>query len=376
MVICMIRYSRRVTAAVLRATGGPFELTELAMAPPRDDEVVVRTVATGICGTDLEFAATMAPPVVLGHEGAGVVEEVGAGVTDLAPGDPVTMTFAHCGGCVRCRRGAPAYCNRFWEYNFIGTRPDGSTALHETALRDIGAGRQVAGHFLGQSAFASHVLARRSSVVRVPEGTDLRVSGPFGCGFQTGAGGVLNVLRPAPGEPIGIFGAGAVGAAAILAAVVAGCAPIVAVDVAPAKREQALALGATHVLDAGDGLVERVHEIVPDGLRYALDTTGRAEVVRAAVESLGAPGTCGVIGVGPSAEMSFEWRSVLNGRTITGIVAGGGVPQEFLPRLLDLHRQGSFPVERLLTHYPFTDIDTAVADVRAGRVGKAVLTFD
>jgi aryl-alcohol dehydrogenase len=359
----------RVTAAVLRAPEGPFELTELTLGPPRDDEVVVRTVAAGICGTDLEFASMMTLPVVLGHEGAGVVEQVGAGVQDLSPGDPVTMTFARCEECVRCRQRAFAYCDRFWECNFIGTRPDGSSAL-----RDL-EGRPVAGHFLGQSAFATHVLARRTSVVRVPEGTDLAVSAPFGCGFQTGAGGVLNVLRPEPGSSIAVFGAGAVGAAAILAAVIAGCAPIVAVDIAASRREQALALGATHVLDAGERLAERMREIVPEGLRYAIDTTGRAEVLRAAVESLGALGTCGAIGVGVSAEMSFEWRSMLNGRTLTGIIAGGGVPEEFLPRLLELHREGRFPVDRLLTHYPFSEINAAIADLKAGRVGKAVLTF-
>jgi aryl-alcohol dehydrogenase len=312
----------------------------------------------------------MTPPVVLGHEGAGVVEQVGSDVTDLAVGDPVTMTFAFCGECTRCRQGAPAYCDRFWEQNFIGSRPDGSTALSE-------ADAPVAGHFLGQSSFATHVVARRSSVVRVPADTDLTVLGPFGCGFQTGAGGVLNVLRPPAGSSIGIFGAGAVGAAAILGAVIAGCTTIVAVDINPAKLRQALALGATHVLSAAEpDLPARVREVVPDGLQYSLDTTGRADVLRAAVESLGQLGVCGVIGVGASAEMSFEWRSILNGRTVTGITAGASVPEEFLPRLVGLYREGRFPVDGLLTRYPFADINAAVADVRAGRVGKAVLTFD
>jgi aryl-alcohol dehydrogenase len=358
-----------VTAAVLRSADGPFELAELELAPPRADEVVVRLVSTGICGTDLEFRSMMTPPVVLGHEGAGIVTQVGNDVGDLAVGDPVTLTFAYCGECVRCAQGAPAYCDRFWEYNFIGSRPDGSTALSED-------GRPVAGHFLGQSSFATHVLARRGSVVRVPDGTDLTVVGPFGCGFQTGAGGVLNVLRPAPGASIGVFGAGAVGSAAILAAVVAGCSTIVAVDVNPAKLEQARALGATHVLSATDGdLPAAIREIVPAGLQYSLDTTGRADVLRAAVESLGQLGVCGVIGVGPSAEMSFEWRSILNGRTVTGITAGASVPDVFLPRLVELYRDGRFPVDTLLTRYAFADINTAVADLRAGAVGKPVLVF-
>lgn len=356
-----------LTAAVLRRPDGPFEFAELTLEPPRPDEVVVRVSSVGICGTDLEFAHMMSLPVVLGHEGAGTVEQVGEGVTDLAPGDKVAMTFAACGTCSRCERGAPAYCENFWAYNFIGTRPDGTSALSEDD-------QPVAGHFLGQSSFATHVLARRSSVVKVPDDTDLDPVGPFGCGFQTGAGGVLNVLRPEAGSSIGIFGAGAVGAAAILAAVVAGCEVIVAVDVNPQKLEQARALGATHVLRSDEGdLPARVREILPSGLDYSIDTTGRADVLRAAVESLGTLGRCGVIGVGPSAEMAFEWRSILNGRTVTGITAGSSVPEEFLPRLLELHRAGRFPVDRLLTYYPFEQINEAIADLRAGTVGKAVL---
>lgn len=361
---------RPVTAAVLRSPAGPFELADLQLDDPRPDEVVVRTVAAGICGTDLEFASMMATPVVLGHEGAGVVEQVGSGVDDLKPGDRVTMTFARCGTCRSCSARAFAYCERFWEYNFIGTRPDGSTALSD------GDGTPVNGHFLGQSSFASHTLAKRTSVVRVPDAMDLSVSAPFGCGFQTGAGGVLNVLRPAPGSSIAVFGAGAVGAAALAAAKIAGCATIIAVDVAQTRRDQALALGATHAIDAGEDLAERVRDLADGGVDFAIDTTGRAEVLRAAVEALAPLGTCGVIGVGASAEMSFEWRSVLNGRTITGIIAGGGVPEEFLPQLIDLHLEGRFPVDSLLTRFPFADINEAIAELRAGRVGKAVLTFE
>ncbi|WP_091944363.1 NAD(P)-dependent alcohol dehydrogenase [Trujillonella endophytica] len=360
-----------VTAAVLRDPAGPLELVQLELAPPRAGEVVVRLVSTGICGTDLEFRSMMTPPVVLGHEGAGIVEQVGEGVTDLAVGDPVALTFAFCGECGPCSQQAMAYCENFWQYNFIGTRPDGSTALSQD-------GQPVHGHFLGQSSFATHVLARRGSVVKVPEGTDLRVVGPFGCGFQTGAGGVLNVLRPAPGSSIAVFGAGAVGAAAILGAVEAGCTTIVAVDVNPAKLEQARALGATHAVSAAEpDLAERVRAEVPGGLQYSLDTTGRADVLRAAVESLAPLGVCGVIGVGASAEMSFEWRSILStGRSVVGITAGASVPEEFLPRLVELHRAGRFPVDGLLTHYPFAEVNRALDDVRAGRVGKAVLTFD
>jgi aryl-alcohol dehydrogenase len=213
-------------------------------------------------------------------------------------------------------------------------------------------------------------------VVPIAAEIDLRHVGPFGCGFQTGAGGVLNVLKPAPGSTIAVFGAGAVGAAALIAAGLSGCATIVAVDIDPAKLSAATALGATHTIDSSKpDVAGQLAEIVPAGLDFVIDTTGRADVLRTAVESLGPLGRAGVIGIGPSESMTFEWRSILNGRSVTGIIAGASVPQLFLPKLLDLHAEGRFPIDSMITYFPFEQINEAVAAIRAGEVAKAVLTF-
>lgn len=355
----------RITAAVLRQPGQPFVLEDIDLARPRPDEVLVRVESVGLCATDVEFSGFFGTPAVLGHEGAGIVEGVGARVTAVAPGDRVTMTFASCGGCPTCLGGAPSYCRYFDALNFTGRRPDGSTALSD-------AGAEVNGHFLGQSSFATHVVAPERAVVPVARNHDLSIAGPFGCGFQTGAGAVINVLRPAPGASLAVFGAGGVGLTAVMAAVLTGCSVIAAVDLDPARLRLARELGATHTATPDEPGV--LTEAAPHGFDFAIDTTGHAAVLRTAVESLGPLGRCGVVGVGPSQEMTFDWRSVLNGRSVTGIVGGSSLPPVFIPRLLDLHSAGRFPVDRLITRFPLERINDAVRAVREGAVCKAVLT--
>lgn len=359
----------RVTAAVLEANGAPFTITEVDLEEPRPDEVLVRVASAGVCATDLEFASFFPTPSVLGHEGAGVVEAVGTRVTSVRPGDHVAMSFASCGACRLCLSGSPAYCRTFDAVNFTGRRSDGTSALS----RD---GEPIGGHFLGQSAFASHVVAPERAVVPISPSIDLAHVGPFGCGFQTGAGAVLNVLQPRPGSSIAVFGTGAVGVAAIIAASLSGCRVITAVDIIASKLDAAMSCGATHAVNpaAQDGRAS-LAAIAPDGFDFVIDTTGREDVLRGAVEALVPLGRAGVIGVGPSESMSFGWRSVLNGRSITGIIGGSSVPQVFLPQLLELHAAGSFPVDRVMSYFPFEKINEAVAAVRAGEVGKAVLTF-
>ncbi|MFA1546550.1 NAD(P)-dependent alcohol dehydrogenase [Actinomadura chokoriensis] len=358
----------RVTAAVLDRPGEPFVLRDVELGPPRPEEVLVRLSAVGICATDLEFATFFEAPAVFGHEGAGIVERVGDQVTGIAPGDHVALSFTSCGHCRPCLTGSPGYCTRFDALNFSGRRPDGTSAVSM-------AGTEINAHFLGQSSFADHVIAPARAVVPIPKDADLTLAGPFGCGFQTGAGGVLNVLRPSPGSSIAIFGAGAVGVSSILAAVLSGCTTIAVVDLNAERLATARSLGATHGVAGGTGAARELSSIAPDGFDFAVDTTGRADVLRTAVEALGPLGTCGVIGVGPSEEMIFDWRSVLNGRTITGIIGGGAVPQVFVPELLALHAAGRFPVHEIVTHFPFERIGEAVDAARSGTAGKAVLTF-
>ncbi|TDE37303.1 NAD(P)-dependent alcohol dehydrogenase [Actinomadura sp. 6K520] len=358
----------RVTAAVLDRPGEPLALRDVELGPPRPDEVLVRLSAVGICATDLEFATFFEAPAVLGHEGAGIVERAGDRVTSVAPGDHVALSFTSCGRCRPCLTGSPGYCLRFDALNFSGRRPDGSSAV------SLG-GTEINAHFLGQSAFADHVVAPERAVVPIGKDADLTLAGPFGCGFQTGAGGVLNVLRPAPGSSIAIFGAGSVGIASVLAAALSGCTTVAVVDLNAERLATARSLGATHGVTGGEGAAEELRSIAPDGFDFVLETTGRADVLRTGVEALAPLGRCGVIGVGPSAEMSFDWRSVLNGRTITGIIGGGAIPQVFVPELLRLHAAGRFPVHEVVGHFPFERIGEAVDAARRGTVGKAVLTF-
>ena len=357
-----------ITVAAVTAAK-TFELRPAQLEEPRADEVLVRLSSVGICATDLHFATFLPTNAVLGHEGAGVVEAVGAGVAEVTAGDPVALAFTSCGVCTPCRRASPSYCAQFDALNFAGARADGSSALSIE-------GEPVYGHFLGQSSFATHAVVNARSVVKLPETADLRTAGPFGCGFMTGAGTILNILRPGPDSAVAIFGAGAVGLASVMAAAASGAQTIVAVDVSPGRLQTAQEVGATHVLDSREGdVVERIRAIVPDGLDGSVDTTGRADVVKAAVAALHTRGTCAVVGVGPSENVEIDWRTLLNGRTVTGVISGSSVPQVLVPQLLEWQRAGRFPVEKLMAHYAFADINEAAAATKRGDVIKAVLSF-
>lgn len=364
---------RSIRVAVARAPGEPFTLDDATLRAPRGDEVLVRVVATGLCHTDLIVRDQYYPvplPAVLGHEGAGVVEEVGPLVTDLAAGDHVVLSYAHCGRCDRCKAGDPAYCAQFYPLNFGGTDTDGSTAI-------TGAdGRPLHDHFFGQSSFATYALAREGNAVKVDPDVDPALLGPLGCGVQTGAGAVINALRVAPGSSFAAFGAGAVGLSAVMAAVVAGATTIVAVDVVPSRLELATELGATHTLDSREvDVVEAIREITGGGVDAALESTGRPDVLAQGIEALGSLGTMGVVGapkLGTSA--SFDVNNLLlGGRTIRGIVEGDSVPQVFIPQLVALHRQGRFPFDKLVRFYDLDDINTAVDDATSGATLKPVL---
>lgn len=356
-------------AAVLRSHGEPLSIEEVEIDDPHPFEVLVEMASVGICRTDTHALGEFPTPAILGHEGAGTVVSVGSSVTKVSPGDRVLTTIASCGACRRCLLGQGTYCERFDELNFSGHRPDGSTAARSR-------GEQVATHFLGQSCFATHAVVGERSVVRLGPEEDLTPLGPFGCGFQTGAGAVLNSLSAAAGSSIAVLGAGSVGLAAIAAASLAGCQPIIAVDIAPSRLETARTFGATDVVDPGGGdLASALRAVVPAGLDYALDTTGLAPVVRGAVDALNTRGTCGIIGVGNSTELTLDWLTMLNGRTVTGIIAGDSVPDVFLPELVALYRSGRFPVDALIEYFSFDDINRAIESSVEGKVVKPVLLF-
>lgn len=368
-----------VRAAVVREPNGSFVIEDLVLDDLRPDEVRVRLAATGVCHTDAVVRDQIYPtplPAVLGHEGAGTVESVGAAVTGIAPGDHVVLTVDSCGHCPQCATGKPTYCSDLYPRNFGGRRPDGTTALRP------GPGLppdEISSAFFGQSSFATHANVSSRAAVPVPKDIPLSLLGPLGCGIQTGAGAVLNTLRPHVGSSIAVFGAGAVGSAAVLAALAVGCTTVVAVDLHESRLHLAGSLGATHVVRVGDeDPVDAIMKLTGGrGVDYALDSTGAPGILRQAADSLAVGGTVGLVGSGrPGTEAAFETGlSITRGWTLKMIIEGDSVPSVFIPRLIDLWRAGRFPFDRLITRFPFDRINEAFAAAGNGAVIKPVLDF-
>lgn len=365
----------RTVAAVVHEVDAPFLLEEVELDEPRDNEVLVRMVATGLCHTDLSARAGIIPfplPGVVGHEGAGIVERVGRAVQRVVPNDHVLATFSSCGRCPECAAGHPAVCGSFHPLNLsAGTRPDGSHTIAQN-------GKSLSGHFFGQSSLARHALIDERSLVKVPDDARLDVLAPLGCGIQTGAGAVLNVLRPEPGSTLVVFGTGAVGCAAIMAAALSGAAKIVAVDLVAARLELARELGATDTIDASsiDAAAAIMELSSGRGADYTIEATGNTTVLSRAVQVLAPRGTCAILGTfGPQATVSLSPGFLLDGRRVIGISEGDSEPQRLIPALARLHSLGKLPIERLIRHYPFEQIEQAAADARDGKTIKPVLLF-
>lgn len=354
-------------AAVLRDPAGSFSIETIFLDDPGPDEVLVEIVGVGFCHTDLlPRVASIGMPIVCGHEGSGIVQAAGSEVADVAVGDRVVISFDFCGNCRSCRAEHPAYCSTFFPRNMSGRRLDGSTNAKDTA------GQYISTRWFGQSSFAGHAVVAARNVVRVDADLPLRLLGPLGCGFQTGAGAVLNSLAVQPDSSIVVFGAGAVGLAAVLAARTVGADTIVAVDLNGERLELASQLGATHVLHgAADNLGKQLRAVT-GGADYAIDTTGAPKVIGTAIDALHSSGVCGLVGA-QHGDLRINPMQIATGKTIKGIVEGDSVPRQFIPQLIDYWRRGAFPFERLITTFPLSDIGAAEQAVRAGSVVKAVL---
>jgi aryl-alcohol dehydrogenase len=362
----------QITAAVVREKFGAFTIDRLELSDPRPDEALVRIVASGMCQTDLhgrDGYYNTPYPAVFGHEGAGVVEAVGKDVTTFAPGDHVVISFPWCGSCPNCRRDLPSHCMKGPELKMRGTRADGSTLMSK-------GGAVVHSAFFQQSSFATHAIANERYMVKVRKDAPLELLGPFACSGQTGAGAVLNSMQPRAGDSFAVFGVGAVGLSALMAAKIAGCDPLIAIDVHDARLALAKALGATHAINhkGRTDVVAEIRKITGDGVRFSLETSAQPAVFREAVEALMAAGTCILLGSARSGtEVSFEMPFLQFGRVVRGVIQGESHPQQFIPKLVDFLMQGQMPVERMMTFYPLADINRAALDSSQGTTIKPVL---
>lgn len=363
----------KTTVAVVNEQGGDFSLEEVDLAELAADEVLVKIVATGLCHTDIHLKGFLPAemfPNVFGHEGAGIVEGIGAGVSGIEVGDHVVLSFRSCRVCENCKNDLVGYCDSALLLNYMGMRMDGTT----TYSRD---GATVFGSFFGQSSLSQHAIAYADNVVVVDKSVDLTKVAPYGCGFQTGAGTVLNVLKPTPADSLVVFGCGAVGLAAIAAAKHLGTGTIIAVDLLESRREAAAGFGAIGVDPQAEAdVVAKVKELTGGaGASYAIDTTAISTVVKQAQQSLKIRGTLIALGLGAE-EYAIDAIDLLQtGKVIKASIEGDSDPLEMVPRLIAMNAAGEFDVDGLIATYPFSEINTAVADVLAGKVVKPVLVW-
>jgi aryl-alcohol dehydrogenase len=291
-------------------------------------------------------------------------------VTGVAVGDRVVIGWPWCGRCRNCMAGRHRYCEQMPPMITSGGRPDGSTALRRRG------GGAVHSHFFGQSSFATRVITWERSVVVVPPEAPLELLGPLACGLSTGAGAVFNALRPPSGASIAIFGTGAVGLAATMAAREQGCTQIIGIDRVAHRLALARELGATETIDVTEtNAVDSIREITGgNGVDFSLECTGNVDVLRQAVDVLAMPGTCGIIGGAPAgAEFRLDHLTVLWGRQVRGILGGEGQSTALIGALIDLHRLGRFPLDRLVQAFELDQVNEAMEASASGEVLKPVL---
>lgn len=364
----------KINAAVTRAHAAPFHIEPIELDEPKAGEMLVKVVACGVCHTDESAQYEQVPtklPAVLGHEGAGIVEKVGSGVTEFQPGDRVGFSFAFCCQCPNCRSGRVFSCNNFNKINFGGVLREGSSRLSQNG--------QPLSMFFGQSAFAQYAVVDAENAVKVPyDDIDLAIVAPLGCGIQTGAGTVLNRLKPEFGSSLVVFGCGAVGMSAIMAARIAGCSKIIGVGGNENSLDLAMEVGATHVINRKKcaDIVEEIRAITSGGANYAIDTSGVTDFVRKGLHCLAPLGVLAIVGITPTMDIDMFGELMAEGKTITGVIEGDAVPKIFIPQMLEYYRQGRFPIDKIMKFYPFEEINQAFADSHGGNVIKAVLRME
>lgn len=365
----------KARALVVEAKDAPFVEQEVDLEDPARGEVLVRIIAAGVCHTDEITRRGDMPmpfPAILGHEGAGIVEQVGDGVDSVASGDKVIIGWPWCGECRNCLDGEPRYCLRTGDALVSGRRFKGERRGTTAYSR---AGKPINGHFFGQSSFATHSITTADALVKVPADTPVELLGPLACGLGTGAGAVLNEARPGLGDSVLIAGVGAVGLAAIMAARNSGVTTIIAADLHENRLALAREFGATHTINSGDAsLVEEVARITGSTVDFAFDCTGVIPVIEQLAETVGMLGTLVLIGGAPAdARFSLDHLRTLWGKRVIGVLGGGGRSGQLIPALVALYQQGRFPFDRLVRFYEMDQIEQALADSKSGEVIKPIL---
>jgi alcohol dehydrogenase len=370
-----------VAAAVLTSTAAsmpyadsrPLRVERLTLSPPGPGEVLVKVASAGLCHSDLSVVDGVRPrpvPMVLGHEAAGVVVEVGAGVTDVAVDDHVVFSFVPvCGACVPCQSGRPALCERGAAANTAGTLLSGRRVF---ARPD---GEPVHQH-LGVSGFAEYTVCAQESLVRIPAQLPLSRACLFGCALLTGVGAVLNTACARAGSSALVVGLGGVGLAAVMGARVAGCHPIIAVDLDAAKLDLARSLGATHAFAAADDVVTAVRDLTGGGADYSFEAAGHPDALATAYAATRRGGT--TVGIGlprADARVSFPALSlVAEERRLLGSYMGSSVPRRDVPRYIELYQAGALPVDALAgSLFALGDVNAALDRLAGGAVARQVL---
>lgn len=364
----------KIQAAVTREKG-KIAIETVELAEPKAGEVLVKMIASGICHTDTVVIEQYLPvvfPVVAGHEGVGVVEKVGPGVQSLAPGDRVVLTYPSCGVCSNCQNAHPYSCDDNFNMLFGGKYRDGTTRM---TTED---GKEISTMFM-QSSFATYTVADQDNTIKVDVDTeDLKKLCSLGCGVQTGAGAVLNRMKPNPGSSIAVFGCGAVGLAAIMAAKASGCTTIIAVH-GSKGREEALEFGATHTINGrNEDAAAKILELTGGkGVNYALESSGQPPMAVTMLRSMAKEGLAVTVSVTAGAEVPIALEPLIMNPSVTfaGCVEGHSNPKVFIPQLVKLYKEGMLPVDKMNKYYDFADIETAFKENHTGGVLKPILIF-
>jgi len=351
---------------------GEYAIRNAELGEPREDEVLVQMKGSGICHTDIAVMNQFIPtplPIALGHEGAGIIAAVGSNVRSYKRGDRVIISYSSCGECKPCRHGILGACVHFDQINF-GTTVEESSSMIKMDEKKVAT-------LFGQSSLSTYCVVKAKSLIKVPyDELDISILGPLACGVQTGAGTVLNKLRPGAGESIAIFGCGGVGLSAVMAAALTGCQNVIAVDVVPERLQLAKELGATHAINGKEvNAVEEIKRITNGGAEYAIESAAVPMLIQQAVRCTCSLGQIVTIGGASETTLNIQNDLLSPNRTVMGLVEGGAIPQEFIPVLLKYYTEGRFPFDKLIKTYSFDNIAQAIADMKNGIAIKPVIIF-